>query len=225
MKLYYSITAALIAVTSARPEKSDKPGERKLGQTKDILSILTGQSTQETKNFLRNYGCYCYPLMAQKAGPAFNYNGDPVDELDDLCKKLYRAQKCIDIDNAEGNYETECTLDQGFGFYQDNSGDIVCGAEENQDERDGKYACRINMCELEKDFAGKVAALINSGYAHKSEFRNMDEAEYQASCPKVKNGSGADTELSCCGSGINRRTYNTITSDCCDNRVESLGSC
>lgn len=222
MKLYYSITAALVATTSAKPEKV---GGRKLGQTKDILSILTGQSSQATKNFLRNYGCYCYPLMSQKAGPAFNYNGDPVDELDDLCKKLYRAQKCIEIDSSEGLYENECSIDQGFGFYQDDNGEIVCGAEENQSEKDGKYACRVNMCELEKDFAGKVQALMNSGYTQNNSYKNMDEADYQNTCVKTPNGSGADVELSCCGVGIQRRTYNTITSTCCDNRVESLGAC
>jgi hypothetical protein len=222
MKLYYSMTG-LFALYNI--QGAEAVGGRKLGQTKDILSVITGMSSQNAKNFLRNYGCYCYPLSAQKAGPAFNYNGDPVDELDDLCKKLYRAQKCIDIDVAEGNYETECTLDQGYGFYTDDNGQVVCGAEENQGERDDKVACRVDMCELEKDFAEKVAALINSGYTHNNGFKNMDEAEYQASCPRTQNGNNAQVELSCCGTGISRRTYNTITSDCCDNRVESLGSC
>jgi len=224
MKLFYTLTGlAAVAHVHGSPRPDGKQGGRKLGQAKGILSIMLGISEPDAKSFLRNYGCYCYPLMAQKAGPAFNYNGDPVDELDDLCKKLYRAQKCIDIDVADGVYETACDVEQGYGFFQ-KDGDIVCGAEENQD-KDEKVACRINMCELEKDFASKVAALVNSGFTHTESYKNMNEAQYQATCQKTKNNSGSETELSCCGEGIARRTYNTITSECCDNRVESLGSC
>lgn len=221
MKFYSIVLAGLAAINAE--ETAITPAPRKLGQVKDMLAIKTGMSTQDAKNFLRNYGCYCYPLFAQKVG-SLQYNGEPVDELDDLCKKLYRAQKCIQIDVDNGRYEQDCSLDQGYGFFEED-GDFVCGAEENQDQME-KYACRINMCELEKDFASKVAALVDSGFERNLDFRNMDEDSYAASCPRIPNGGGSDTELACCGNGLARKTYNTLTSVCCDGtRVESFGSC
>lgn len=196
---------------------------RKLGQTKDILSHYLDMESTEAKNFIRNYGCYCYPLLSATAGPAFNFNGEPLDELDDLCKKLWRAQKCIEIDSENGTYEKGCALNQSYATHLNEKDEVVCGTKDNQENAE-KLSCRFNMCELEKDFAAKVAVLVKSGYQRNMAYKNMNEGEYRNTCQRVA-GSGTETELACCGTGLQRKTYNTLTSTCCDDRVESFGSC
>lgn len=218
----FALTAAYATVAYAAPEKV---GGRKLGQTRDMLSHYLDMEQNEAKNFLRNYGCYCYPLMSQKVGPAFNYNAEPVDAMDELCKKLWRAQKCIEIDSVNGVYEKACDVGQAYGTHlNEDTNELICGTEANQNQQD-KLSCRFNMCELEKDFATKIADLVKSGYERNQAYKNMNEEEYRNTCARVA-GSGAETDLACCGSGLKRKTYNTLTSQCCDgDRVESFGSC
>lgn len=223
---FFALTAAYVAVANAAPSSSENGvNGRKLGQTRDMLAHYLDMDQNAAKNFMRNYGCYCYPLASQKVGPAFNYNAEPVDEMDHLCKKLWRAQKCIEIDSTNGVYEKACDVGQAYGMHlNEDTNELICGTEENQSQQD-KLSCRFNMCELEKDFATKVADLVKSGYERNQAYKNMNEEEYRNTCERVA-GSGAETELACCGTGLKRKTYNTLTSQCCDgDRVESFGSC
>lgn len=213
----------LAAFVSAQDNISD--GGRKLNHAKDMLSMVHGVTDKEAKNLLRNYGCFCYPQGQNFVGPTNGFNGEPVDELDRLCKQLFRAQRCLTIDSTNGVYPKECNQDQAYSFFQDNQGDVICGEENASNKQTIRKDCKIDMCELEKDFVNKVSNLFNSGYVKVNAFENMNQADYEATCARNSAGGGTLSELACCGAGIERRTYNNVVNTCCNNQVSSLGSC
>lgn len=205
--------------------EEQKGGFRKLNQAKDMLAIKMGITDKEAKVLLRGYGCYCYPQNNNYVGPANGFNGEPVDELDRLCKQLYRAQRCLEIDSNNGEYPKICTVDQAYAYHQDNSGDIICGEENAPVKQDTRKECKIDMCNLEKDFVAKVSDLFNSGYSKNGAFDDMSETDYENTCTRLINAGGSPTELACCGTGIDRRTFNGLVNQCCNDQVSSLGSC
>lgn len=217
MKVIAGISASLFALANG-----DASG-RRLGQTKEMLGSIMGISDVEAKNLIRDYGCYCYTLGQTAVGPSLGFKGDPVDELDDLCKKLYRAEKCIAIDNEAGLYSVECTTNSAFQWFTDVNGDVTC--EDSEEHNEERRACKKNMCELERDFTTKVAALFASGFTRNEANSKFSEEEYATRCPKTPNTGNGGADLSCCGENLGRKTYNTLVNTCCDNRVESLGSC
>lgn len=225
MKLKSSIIAACIAKILAE----DQPKGRKINQTKSMLSIRLGITEQDAKDLVKNYGCYCYPQSSTQVGPAFNYHGDPLDELDSLCKKLYRAQKCIDIDSDEGNFFKPCTTDMAYAYTDDGLGNIVCLDEDSQNDvkAQTRKECKKTMCELEMDFTNRVAELYESGdFVRNEDYYKMGVAAYKLNCKAViGNGNGSSQNLSCCGEGLSRKTYNPLFTQCCEEQVSSLGSC
>jgi len=212
----------LAAAVSAQSDILD--GGRKLNQAKDMLAVVHNVSDKEAKNLLRNYGCFCYPQGQNFVGPTNGFNGEPVDELDRLCKQLFRAQRCLQIDSDNGEYPKECNNDQAYAFHLSN-GDVVCGEENASNKQTVRKDCKIDMCELEKDFVTKVSDLFNNGYVKNAAFENMSQNDYEATCARNSAGGGTQSELACCGAGIERRTYNSVVATCCNNEVSSLGSC
>jgi hypothetical protein len=221
MKIIY----ASLALFSSKA-LAEKVGGRKIGQTKDMLSVKLGISVEDAKDLVRSYGCYCYPHNQKNVGPSENhpYNGAPMDELDELCKKLYRAQKCVNLDSDAGKWTLPCTLDNAYQFYQDNNGKVIC---ENPNEKNPENkACKVNMCELENDFTDKVVALFNSGWQRNDDYFKWDENEYANRCQKAPQvGNSQQSELACCGEGLQRKTFNSLVNQCCDNEVQSIGAC
>lgn len=193
---------------------------RKLGQTRSMLAIKLGLSEADAKQLLKGYGCFCYTQGQTSVGPAHNFHGQPLDELDQLCKKLYKAEKCINIDSTNGMYPKGCDIMQGTRFTDNGLGDVTCDDDQNK--------CKIAMCEIENDFSSKVAALVNSGFVLNP--ANLidwnDEAGYRARCPApgINNGSGP-ADMECCGQGLARTMYNPLITDCCDGKTASPGSC
>jgi len=196
---------------------------RKLGQTKDMLAHKLNMSDEDAKKLVRGYGCFCYALSSQTVGPHFNYNGDPVDELDALCKKLFRSQKCIALDNEAGLYDKECVIDNAYQWFTDDNNNVIC--EEPNSTKKNPNQCKINMCELENHFTDQVAALYNSGFVQNDAYDRMDEDEYKNTCAHIPNKGKGGQDLACCGKGIERKTYNTVMNVCCNDELASPGSC
>lgn len=216
-----AISAGVCAINSVM---ADDAGPRKLGQTKDILAEYLGMSPADTKDLLKGYGCYCYVQDQNAVGPAFSYNGEPLDELDALCKKLYRAQKCIDLDATAGNWNKNCDIMDSFKIYEDGNGGLTCEEPQGQDNTD-RADCKLHMCYLELDFTGKIADLFNSGWDYQESMKGWSASDYQANCVKQPSNTGSNTELSCCGEGLERKTFNTMVNQCCNEEVTSIGSC
>lgn len=216
----------LAAAVAAQSDGGIQDGGRKLNQAKDMLAVVHNVSDREAKNLLRNYGCFCYPQGQNFVGPTNGFNGEPVDELDRLCKQLFRAQRCLQIDSDNGEYPKQCNNDMAYAFHQDaNTGDVVCGEENATAKQSTRKDCKIDMCELEKDFVSKVSDLFNNGFVKNAAYENMGQSDYEATCARNSAGGGTQSELACCGAGIERRTYNSVVNMCCNNEVSSLGSC
>lgn len=200
------------------------PGLRKLGQTKSMLATKLNIPEADAKNLLRGYGCFCYVQGSTSAGPAFKYHGEAVDPLDQLCKDLYKAEKCIGIDSLDGNYRKGCFVDQSTKFSNivnpDGTVSVICNDDQNQ--------CKEDMCNIENDFSSKVAELFNTGYQTNNSFKIawQDEAGYKSLCPAPeRDDNGGMVAMSCCGKGLDRAIYNPLLSECCNEEISSLGSC
>lgn len=232
MKIKTAILSSYAAYASASSESTDAasstPAPRKMGQTKSMLAvILNMDSDDDAKALIKNYGCFCYPLGRKMVGPTLNFNGDPLDELDQLCKNMYRAQKCITIDAEDGEYKRECETSQGFAWYVDGTGAVQCGNIDDTAKDRERKACKYTMCEIELDFAHKVASLFSNGYSRNDDFFRMEETKYLSTCARTDNNgsNGQQQELACCGKGLDRRIFNNLVSDCCNDVVESIGTC
>ena len=71
-----------------------------------------------TMNLINNYGCYCH----------FDFNikksGKPVDEFDQVCKKLMDNYECMELDNHTCDLEhTSYISVGGFGLVTGGSED------------------------------------------------------------------------------------------------------
>ena len=112
------------------------------------------------------HGCYCFPSNAESnkiAGPRNNYHGPPLDELDALCKKLWISQKCL-------TQEDNCDVSASYPWFYDESGEmgeLKCGKEDNSNwgEKDiPQVKCKMDNCELEKEFVLRIERLIEKGF-------------------------------------------------------------
>lgn len=230
MKFLSAITLSASAILANPTPNDDCEGPeclgRKLGQTKGMLAHKLGTSEEDANRLVRYYGCYCYSLGSKNVGPQNNFNGEPKDELDALCKKLYRSQKCIGIDNEDGLYDQDktCDLDSAYQWYTDGNGNVVC--EDPNAPKKNPNACKINNCNLENDFTDKVVALLNSGsFTRNDDFYKWSESEYDQNCQRIPNQGNGGRDLSCCGNGIDRKSYSVIANQCCNNELVSHGSC
>jgi len=266
---------------------------RNLAMTRDMLTavfendnrfITEGKLTPNkiSKSLIKDYGCFCYAGGSKIVGSKFNYHGPGLDKVDNLCRELFFKQKCFAIDTENGVYETSvvpedrnCQADNKFRWFIDDNNQLQCG-----DKIDSSYyarrPCKMNNCELEKDFVLKVAELYLSGnYDQNKEWKFMSDEEYKNSCQanaimahitsgnnnnnNNKNSDGANSpwlnangavewseksqfnilknqlfnffeepvvELNCCGNGAQRKTYNTMMKECCDDgSVKFIDSC
>lgn len=215
---------------------------RKLPHIKQMMTNITTLTINDVAKIIKNYGCYCYIDGNRTPGHKFNQAAKPLDKLDQACRKLYRAEKCLEIDSINGIYNGACSMNDGYKWHMDeNTNQITCGDESerkrdkhNQDLPNGelntKTHCKMSLCHLEKSFALIVKDLLDQGFVNNPDYYKMNDSEYFDKCVKdYQNrkipgmGNGA---MACCGEGVNRRSYNAMNSDCCsDGSVRPFGMC
>lgn len=204
-----------------------------------LSELLTGKTRNGedpiklANSLIKDYGCYCYPDGQKTVGSKFNYHGPALDEVDELCRNLFFKQKCFPIDSANDVYGgNNCETDNRFRWYiDDNTNMPVCGDKVDVNYYNRK-PCKMNNCELEREFVIKIAELYENGYDTNSAFKRMDDATYQSICPS-SNGtpSGKSRDLQCCGTGTSRRTYDSVIKQCCQDQsgtetmVKIIGNC
>lgn len=215
---------------------------RKLPQVKGMLNNITEYTLEETADIVKNYGCFCYVTGDRLPGARYNAHAKPVDELDQLCKKLSRAERCLAIDSDNGKYieGKDCEISSGYHWFVDRStgqDEITCGFE-NQHRRDkhlqdsGKN-CRMELCNLEKAFAIEVKKLLeNKNFVNNPDYFKMSQEKYNDNCKPSHPGNGDGEHssflpsLACCGTGLHRKSYNSISYDCCDDgSIRPYGLC
>ena len=83
-------------------------GARKFNRLNEMLAglINSAHSPNEISKMIQNYGCYCFPTLANLGG-----KGPIQDEYDGLCRELSQCYQCVEIDfdgfHAQNNYKFE----------------------------------------------------------------------------------------------------------------------
>jgi len=199
------------------------------------IALSQGVSEQKAaKDMFLYYGCYCFGAEWLSAGPRNNYHGPPVDKLDNLCYKLYRAQSCLKNDMLESG-EGECDVHEKYITYREKSTNLIkCGRDPKRFpdyNTNPANACKMRTCALEQQFVQSVVDLLKTDFeAQPDEFNfNKKTDKYLTNCPTGKgtnNNNNAGNNKQCCGDGFNRRPYNDVMHSCCvDGQVTSFGSC
>jgi len=162
-----------------------------------------------------NYGCWCY--FANNAGKG---SGQPIDELDQLCKDLQSCYRCAKIDSLNNNNEEICspgTQDYKVHihktFMSTNTQGILadCHSENSLDD------CAANTCCCEMNFVSNLLRLWFSGYQINKPQYNRDnwDAEMCKVIPLPP------TVLACCGEYPARVPYSLDRGkvECCNNEI------
>lgn len=166
---------------------------------------------------INNYGCNCW-TKGKKSG--IGGSGQPIDELDRVCKELSRCHQCIGIDYS---YETCDPVKQKYKAKLatvDGKVQINCVNQMNK-KGTNNGDCKKSLCECDKKFA--------EGFAIKFQNWNEDywqldmKGQYESSCnmPKAKmGGMGGGGPNQCCGAKFpDKKPFNDETHKCEDNEV------
>ena len=188
-------------------------------------------TTHDAQQYMRKYGCYCFPVNGGTVGPRESYHGEPLDELDSKCRDFYRSQTCL-AEEFENDNNYTCDVASVFPFYIDNdTGDIVCGQWGVNDpfnwSSTNEENCALQKCELEKLFVSEVAQLIADGFVQNENYKKIEDADYSGFCPHAtrSGNNGVNQNYQCCGVGIQRKKFNNLVAQCCNDVVQALGNC
>ena len=180
------------------------------------LRAFTGQIAQQIPN-LDEYGCWCYFYDNVGRG-----KGNPVDEVDAMCKVLGEGYECAIRDSEDEGldctpWEIAYTAGTGSGR------DLYTSCQSlNAD------ACAARACAVEGTFVDNLFAVLISGqgipYSDYSHAQGFDPAT-DAGCPVKKGTPGSGSEKACCGAYPTRFPFKTLGGDraCCGGRTYSTG--
>lgn len=180
------------------PRAVKETAQQLRGKVTKLNDYIKGKNTWE---YLFRYGCYCFPQLASVVQPSFGYAGKPVDQLDELCMKLYRAQKCLVMDREDAGDSEICDVEAPYDFYVSRRGKkTVCSTKHDD--------CVIQNCELEAAFTDEVKKIIEDGYKRNPDYkwqsRSTDpemklaeeEAHYKNICHSNHDSATPDRGLS-----------------------------
>jgi hypothetical protein len=239
------VLAAAVKSQICPPGVPESECQRSIKSSSSMLSKLETQDDSQIKNYkktLNDYGCYCFATINGQANQHVGGAGVPLDDLDKACRDLYLAYTCLQVDNESGAYSRSCSHTGSFSWYQDANNEIQCGKDDGGSwGSNGKNACKMDLCAIEKKFADAVHALFQNGFVADE---NNYGAQAKGACQKVAGAAGAggsSSALTCCGEYPNRKTapvggnieccgnagktYNTLTHDCCAGMPAALGAC
>lgn len=196
------------------------PMVRRFNSIASMAYTMVGDNTAHSRNDfedrIKKYGCYCF-TGTKKEGDrhAAGGAGEPVDGIDDLCRKLTRCHKClqitfpdddIDVDNSRYTWE-----------YDESTHALDCSKNKNNPSRKA-------LCECDASFATAVGAMWTDSqhqlkYWHSPKNKKFKEQfDFEATCTRQgTGGSGSNGADQCCGTGIEMKPYNSGEKQCCDN--------
>jgi hypothetical protein len=176
----------------------------------------------------REWGRYCpYGCHCAVKGPSdlLAGSGKPLDEIDSACK---RHKDCIACALQDFDQST-CPWWKPYrmtAMKDDQTGEkhLVC------DDKPG--FCKRALCECDAQFARDLyEQRMNYSRDFHHRYGSIDVEE---KCKMVNRGSGnfggnqgkgISGSNQCCGDNPSRFPYNSAKNQCCDGRIESLGSC
>lgn len=196
-------------------------GKKKIGsRNKDDMALW-----QQFYKSIINYGCYCYI-----GRPVTGGRGNAVDGLDEVCKALFRCERCLAIDSGNGIFgETGCDRHMGYTYRakvdKSKKPYIFCHTNNNK--------CQMASCRCDKAWAQAVAELYEfwsednkfifdeNGYCEKQERPDGSEKGSADRCCgyyPTREPYKSYSHRQCCGIQM----YNSNNRDCCDPKESKL---
>lgn len=166
-----------------------------------------------------NYGCYC-------GGGGV---GEPVDEIDSLCRNLFFGYQCLKKDHDE------CDSTRSYEWRVDETGQPKCVSDVG--------TCEGDVCRLDIGFSNQLYKLkkswkapyhANNGFNRLESCKSTDTRTHSSGSISDKTeqseneGNGAVTvsKTSCCGVGLDRHMFRIDHLECCmDGSTKQIGMC
>jgi len=230
MKLSTIFTVATVAQAQKRPTKPDmskikaaiaeiNAGARTDGnglliqQQLEFYLSAAGESLDQAPKLL-SYGCWCQILTNRRNGL-----GDPLDVIDEICKRYQACSKCVAIDNegeltAQGEVCSWSTARYEIAFDADSSR-FGC------DDKSTKSECGRGQCQCDTELSFELVENIdefNKKLSQQHGFEFDDEC-VPATSP-TGSGPGVETTLECCGDYPARIPFKSSEKrQCCKDKV------
>merc|ERR1712048_1479616 len=188
----------------------------------------------EATKFLFRYGCYCFSGEFLNVGPRNSYKGNPLDEIDQLCQKLYRAKKCLRWDYEDQSPSVFCETDLDYEWYKNTkTKEIKCGKRPDSaneqtygvrpvaSNTNSNSGCNLDNCELEHEFLTRLVDLVINQKVYKiKQNANLWTRRYNGRCFHMRSlNAQASPYDQCCGEGLDRAPYNSNQFDCVKNEL------
>lgn len=199
------------------------------------MALLKQAVTVPEEEKFMNYGCYCTP-----SGAGGNERGEPVDQIDALCRQLYNAYHCLKKD-----YE-QCDPKVPYNWEISDEGKPVCS--------DNVGTCSGDVCRLDMSFTSQLVGMDHTwaGEFHALNGFDREKSCEQGSVKKSKNISSNDARVlledisgvqmndiggdammeinlsktACCGEGMKRHLFRLDHLECCaDGSTRQFGTC
>ena len=84
------------------------------------IAERSGSVVRGDKRYI-DYGCYCTPTEAHRSDGNWFGTGEPVDEIDKLCRGLFFGYQCLKKDHKE------CDSTRAYEWTLEDSGAPKCG--------------------------------------------------------------------------------------------------
>lgn len=172
------------------------------------------------------YGCWCYFGDQHLLRLA---KGEPVDDMDTLCKQLHNNYECLIFD-TEDDTDPDATC---YGWQEDHSVGFLATDTSTDEELVAGCAsvnadsCKAHACAIEATFVRDFGILMLTDYTpieegfHYSENGGVLETNAAYDGFRKNNCWGvpgqANPNPNCCGSFPNRLIYNAQVRGCCNN--------
>lgn len=168
---------------------------------------------------IHGYGCWCN--FDQQISKGY---GLPIDPWDEVCRSAQLCTRCIQFDQTNNDKDT-CDL-VNTSYKNNISFNANTETIESDCEADNSGdSCAIGLCQCELQMYREMHVLtINSAipantvFKHENGFDRLDENN----CPRRGNTFEASQ---CCGNYPTRYPFNDFLFQCCDDQVNSVGSC
>jgi len=195
-------------------------------QTLPQMLRSSGEGKLQSSEMFTNYGCYCLPSQAYTEDMNWIGRGTPVDEIDNLCKKLLTCYGCL------GKTYSKCSASTPYAWDINLQGHKIC--EEPGD------SCKGALCRCDIDFSQELSNISDKWNQKYSMHYGFDREKVcgvrKVTKQNVANGNtgarGITLENSglndpkCCGTGLNSVIYHPSRLECCrDGKTRTIGSC
>jgi len=172
-----------------------------------------------------DYGCYCMPVNFDKDD--YVGRGDPVDEIDAICRDLWSCYKCAKIDSSDKH----CKHSMTYEWYQKINGNVKCGDTSHNTQ------CQSDLCECDANFARRLLSVedeirdefrVGKNFKREEKCNVKAERELTAARPSLLNNNNNEEiqKTKCCGDKLSRVPYKTFKFDCCaDQTIKPAGEC